>query len=787
VSDETWGYLFDSGRQVDGYVILDSLGHGNSGEVYSVEVPQQPGRFALKVYIPFFEFQQPTLQQADAQTTSRILEAAALDQAEYDFLTTVDHPFIVQVFSTGRIKLTAEEGTRLRRKLSRNTNPPEYRGRQFVLPYIVTSQVEGRSMKTAWGNATTQTYRPLSRSLENVAAAIEYLHQQHNYMHADIKADNVLLRNVDDLPVLIDFALSKNFNFSEKDPSERIRLSVDWTLTPDTQLREPHPIRKLMRQGGTREEAKAALFPWLDYFQFGKLLEDLAPHIRRSMPPADAMFADTLASQLTDWEQATRMVPGDLTGLVERLSTRRTYAITAPVPADGSREVPLSNGRRVLVPIALQSMLDHPAFNRLADVNQLSLIPTFLPGASHKRIMHVLETLRVTQALMLRLGEVPKFRVLFGVEEVTRAAACALLHDMNHFPLLHIFQESEVPEFQNVAVMDMICGRDASEDESLTMYALLDGIGLDGDRFKRLVLTDWPQQDGLEDQVTNSLLKSGVDADKLSYLPFDAELTGRGIAVGDVVEDVVRAATVLEVEIDRQKGLHLGFSPEVVPQLESVMAARLANFKQIYWISENRGLMALLLKVVRRLVNEFDLDVTKLVSDLFGESDRSALRVIGDRYLAESGEESYVGLLYEKPGLRPQEVYRTSSLHAHLVRQTGLQRSEYEADIAKELRRAAGLAPGANALDVLVDVPRRALTVGGRVFIDDGTGHGVELSQVTNAVEHLGRQYDELSQTVRIFLSPSLHQALLQKFGYDSEEVATAVEGASAPQPPQLQ
>ncbi|WP_375407122.1 HD domain-containing protein [uncultured Amnibacterium sp.] len=101
-------------------------------------------------------------------------------------------------------------------------------------------------------------------------------------------------------------------------------------------------------------------------------------------------------------------------------------------------------------------VIDHPAFQRLREINQLGFVSTVFPGATHKRFEHAIGTLHAVTVMM---DAVERNRVVLGAQnvrsnalewlpdaplspserELTRLGA--LLHDIGHLAYGHTFED----------------------------------------------------------------------------------------------------------------------------------------------------------------------------------------------------------------------------------------------------------------------------------------------------------------------------------------------------------
>lgn len=151
------------------YRILESLGRGGFGETYLVEDTQMPShrRCVLKQLKP---------ATRDPQTTQLVRERFAREAATLESLGE-GHPQIPTLYA-----YFTENG-------------------QF---YLVQEWIQGKTL-SAWVQSHHQMSEAQVRSLLlNLLPVLEFIHQK-GIVHRDIKPDNVILRDRDGVPVLIDF------------------------------------------------------------------------------------------------------------------------------------------------------------------------------------------------------------------------------------------------------------------------------------------------------------------------------------------------------------------------------------------------------------------------------------------------------------------------------------------------------------------------------------------------------------------------------------------------------
>src|SRR6201993_2658900 len=93
----------------------------------------------------------------------------------------------------------------------------------------------------------------------------------------------------------------------------------------------------------------------------------------------------------------------------------------------------------------VELLMDTPEVQRLRRVRQLGVTSLAFPGAEHSRFAHAIGAAFVMKLLLARLraihGVLPEAnRVTAG--RAREALAAALLHDLGHGPLSHLFEEA---------------------------------------------------------------------------------------------------------------------------------------------------------------------------------------------------------------------------------------------------------------------------------------------------------------------------------------------------------
>ena len=264
-----------NGRQIRGdrltYSVSDFIGKGGSGIVYRATCVETGTDVALKFFLPLYELNLELFEDSGTQQRA-LAETEDFHKRELSCLHQISHPYIVKVLDNG-------EYTPTRVELIKQLQPIK------TIKFFVMEFVDGENLKSALGQSKVNRSDLVSILLK-ICEALMYLHEQKEYLHADIRYSNILVRKGTSDPVIIDFALYKNLCFSEVNPGDTTKLLGDWDLIPK-EIATDHPLKKFKETAGSREELKKLCFPGLDLFQLGKLLRALGPEIDAIFPKED--------------------------------------------------------------------------------------------------------------------------------------------------------------------------------------------------------------------------------------------------------------------------------------------------------------------------------------------------------------------------------------------------------------------------------------------------------------------------------------------------------------------
>ncbi len=149
-------------------------------------------------------------------------------------------------------------------------------------------------------------------------------------------------------------------------------------------------------------------------------------------------------------------------------------------------------------------LIEHPYFQRLRRIKQVSLTHYVYPGALHTRFHHALGAFHLmTQAI----GVLRDKGVDISDEEAEAASVAILLHDIGHGPFSHTLEHTLIPisheELSNLFMRQLNAEFDGALDLALAIF-----------------------EDRYEKQFLHQLVSGQLDMDRMDYLNRDSFFTG---------------------------------------------------------------------------------------------------------------------------------------------------------------------------------------------------------------------------------------------------------------------
>ena len=355
-------------------------------------------------------------------------------------------------------------------------------------------------------------------------------------------------------------------------------------------------------------------------------------------------------------------------------------------------------------------LLATPEVQRLRRIRQLGLTCLAFPGAVHTRFSHALGAAHVMQSLIGRLrkihDELPFWQRLSS-ERARDAIAAALLHDVGHGPLSHLFED---------AVM-RACPGSARHHEQWTEHVLCErGTGVHA-----VLSQDDPE---LPARVARLIrgehelpylarsVSGTFDVDRCDYLLRDAHATG--VRYGDFdLPWLLRSLRFGETRNGAAPGLAID-GPKGLTAIESFILARLFMFQQVYFHKSTRAAETMIIAILRRalelLQNGTRLARTPSAMHAFAAGEQPSLGEyldLDDHVLLETikewrhADDTILRDLCER--LHTRSLFKTEELFGASASPAGQDRA---LEMLREIVQGAGLDPDYYAhVDLASDTP----------------------------------------------------------------------------------
>lgn len=218
-------------------------------------------------------------------------------------------------------------------------------------------------------------------------------------------------------------------------------------------------------------------------------------------------------------------------------------------------------------------LVDTAEVQRLRRVRQLGVASLAFPGAEHTRFSHALGAAFVMKQLIARLrsiqGDLPFWQQMTS-DRAKDALAAAMLHDLGHGPLSHLFEDAIPGTGSHEAWTERIL-----LDPSTDVHRVLrdDDAGMPA-RVAALVRGEH------ELPYLANAVSGTFDVDRCDYLLRDAHATGVRYGVFDL-DWLLRSLRMMPTEEGRAPNLAID-GAKGLPAIEAFLIARLFMFQQVY-------------------------------------------------------------------------------------------------------------------------------------------------------------------------------------------------------------
>lgn len=215
-------------------------------------------------------------------------------------------------------------------------------------------------------------------------------------------------------------------------------------------------------------------------------------------------------------------------------------------------------------------LIQHPYFQRLRYIKQVSMTHMVYPGALHTRFQHVIGAMHLMQ---LAIDTLRSKGVLVSDEEEEAALVAILLHDIGHGPFSHSLEHTLIEGVSHEVISSMLMDRlNVEFGGKLTL-----AITIFNDKYPRRFL--------------HQLVSSQLDTDRMDYLNRDSFFTG----VSEGVISFDRIIKMLAVKDDE-----LVVEAKGIYSVEKFLIARRLMYWQVYLHKTVVSAEQMLIKALKR-------------------------------------------------------------------------------------------------------------------------------------------------------------------------------------------
>jgi uncharacterized protein len=301
-----------------------------------------------------------------------------------------------------------------------------------------------------------------------------------------------------------------------------------------------------------------------------------------------------------------------------------------------------------------RSVIDHPFFQRLRFIKQLSFLITYVyPGGMHDRFSHSIGAFHIAKRLFNRLvSSSSELRERLSKEEIDalgkRVRFAGLLHDIGHGPFSHA-SELVFPPLKDLPLnwnwwKEKPDRQSKHEDYSVLLIQTLAAEGLFENDFAQDICSlihgsvapsNWFS--ALEEKaptlqpVLKALISGEVDCDRMDYLLRDSYYCG--VAYGQYDLDWLISSMGLAV---KDSALVFKISENGVRAFEDLLLARYHMIDQVYFHKTKAGFTHYLEQVIQ--TKEIDIQIP---TDPYAYADLRDGKVIELMFEAAKDERNY--------------------------------------------------------------------------------------------------------------------------------------------------
>lgn len=370
-------------------------------------------------------------------------------------------------------------------------------------------------------------------------------------------------------------------------------------------------------------------------------------------------------------------------------------------------------------------LINAAEFQRLRRIRQLGMASLAYPGADHSRYSHCLGVMETARRMLEQLAR----SIAIDEGDATACLAAALLHDLGHGPLSHVFER--VAEVHHEKVTQRIIEDSGSEvHRTLAEY--------DRQLPKRVAAL---LRGGKKRTFFNDILASQLDADRFDYLLRDNLMTGSQYGGFDL-------RWLLHVLTVDPGSSRLAVTWKGVSAVEAYLQSRYHMYRNVYFhkvVRSAEGMVKLALGRAKRLAEKGKLAWPR-------PGDRSFKALLGQQLsLEEFTELDDISLMHcLKEWMRADDATLASLCRGLLYRRlyktidlTSMQ--EKQARRAVEAASRAVKSAGGNVeydlfYDEPADTPYEIFDESSDISVQDRLGRINSFSSISPLTQALSRQ-----------------------------------------------
>lgn len=238
-----------------------------------------------------------------------------------------------------------------------------------------------------------------------------------------------------------------------------------------------------------------------------------------------------------------------------------------------------------------REIIDHPIFQRLRKIKQLSFAYTVYHGAEHSRFGHSLGVMHLVDKILeniRRNSQMLGNELDICDEDITLCRFAALLHDVGHFPFSHA-SDKLIPN--------------KHEDYSTSLVENVFASSIEKTGVKVSDVNDLIKgKPPLHKPFLSSLINSQLDADKFDYLLRDSHYAGVTYGIFDLNRLIDSIAVINKELLVLDSGYYA---------VEQMIISRYHMFEQLYYHHTKRVFEEMARKVAKFMINKKEIEYPK--------------------------------------------------------------------------------------------------------------------------------------------------------------------------------